>query len=99
MSEEQTSFLVTYDISSPKRWRKVYKTMHGYGRHVQLSVFLCDLTPVRYQRLLTRLGELIQHDEDQVILVKVAKSGSATVGRVESLGRKFVYHQPSATIV
>ena len=38
-------YLVTYDISCPRRWRKVYRIMHAFGEHVQLSVFRCDLTP------------------------------------------------------
>jgi CRISPR-associated protein Cas2 len=43
--------LVTYDISSPKRWRLVFETLHGFGEHVQLSVFRCDLTPQRLVRI------------------------------------------------
>ena len=30
MSDERL-FIVTYDISHPKRWRRVFKAMHGYG--------------------------------------------------------------------
>ena len=32
-------YLVTYDIADPKRWRKIFKTMNGFGHWVQLSVF------------------------------------------------------------
>ena len=31
-------YIVAYDISEPKRWRHVFKTMKGYGHWVQLSV-------------------------------------------------------------
>ena len=35
------SYLVCYDISDDKRLRKVFKTMRGYGDHLQYSVFEC----------------------------------------------------------
>ena len=40
------NYVVTYDISDPKRLRKVYKMMLGYGEHLQLSVFQCELNLV-----------------------------------------------------
>lgn len=30
MADERL-FIVTYDISDQKRWRRVFKAMHGYG--------------------------------------------------------------------
>ena len=39
-------YLVTYDICEPRRLRKVFKTMQGFGEHLQLSVFQCDLTAI-----------------------------------------------------
>ena len=39
-------YLVAYDICDPKRLRKVFKTMRGFGEHLQFSVFQCDLTPM-----------------------------------------------------
>ncbi len=38
------AFLVTYDIGDPKRLRSVYRLMRGYGDHLQLSVFHCELS-------------------------------------------------------
>ena len=40
-------YIVVYDISDPKRWRKVFKVMNGYGAWVQLSVFQCRLSRQR----------------------------------------------------
>jgi CRISPR-associated endonuclease Cas2 len=37
-------YLVTYDISDDTRLRQVFKTMKGFGDHVQYSVFRCSLT-------------------------------------------------------
>ena len=36
-------YIVTYDIADAKRWRAVFKLMHGYGEWLQLSVFQCRL--------------------------------------------------------
>ena len=40
----RSSYLVCYDISNDKRLRQVFKTMRGYGDHLQYSVFECQLT-------------------------------------------------------
>ena len=37
-------YIVAYDIADPKRWRRVFKVMKGYGHWLQLSVFQCRLT-------------------------------------------------------
>lgn len=63
------SFLVCYDISDEKRLRKVFKTMRGYGDHLQYSIFECQLTPSDLVRLRAELSEIIQHNEDQVLFV------------------------------
>ena len=41
-------YIVAYDISDPKRWRKVFKAMNGYGARVQLSVFQCRMSRQSY---------------------------------------------------
>ena len=30
-------YIVAYDIAEPKRWRRVFKVMKGYGHWLQLS--------------------------------------------------------------
>lgn len=65
------TYIVAYDISDPKRLRKVFKLMKGYGDHVQLSVFRCELTHRALVELRTRLSGIIHHDQDQVLFVDV----------------------------
>jgi CRISPR-associated protein Cas2 len=36
-SADARLYVVAYDIREPKRWRRVFKTMHGYGEWLQLS--------------------------------------------------------------
>jgi len=40
-------YVISYDISEPKRWRRVFKIMKGYGEWLQLSVFQCRLNKMR----------------------------------------------------
>ena len=34
---DERMYIIAYDISDPKRWRRVFKLMHGYGEWLQLS--------------------------------------------------------------
>ena len=79
-------YIVTYDISDPKRLRRVFKTMKGFGQHLQLSVFRCDLTEMERFEMIGALQELIHHDEDQVLLIDLGPSEGRT-HRVDSIGR------------
>lgn len=78
--------IVTYDISDPKRLRKVFKAMKGFGQHLQLSVFRCDLTAMERFEMIGALQDLIHHDEDQVLLIELGPSEGRT-HRVSSIGR------------
>jgi CRISPR-associated protein Cas2 len=37
-------YLVAYDISDPRRLRRICGVMESYGQRLQYSVFLCDLS-------------------------------------------------------
>ena len=67
-------YIVAYDISDPKRLRRVFKTLKGYGEHLQLSVFRCDLSDSQRLRLAAKLGATIEHAEDQVMFVDLGPS-------------------------
>jgi len=67
-------YIVAYDISHPKRLRRVFRTLKGYGQHLQFSVFRCDLTPSQRLQLAAKLGETIEHTEDQVMFVDLGPS-------------------------
>lgn len=66
--------LVSYDISDPARWRKVFKIMRGSGQHVQYSVFLCQLTDRDEAQLIAKLEPHIHHDDDQVMLIRIGSA-------------------------
>ena len=81
-------YIVAYDISDQKRWRRVFKIMNGYGEWMQLSVFQCRLTPRRHAELIATLDEIIHHGEDHVLIMDLGPADGVEV-RVTSLGKEF----------
>lgn len=80
-------FIVSYDISDRLRWAKVYKTMRGFGEHLQLSVFQCDLTPAQKVRMVAALSEIINHEEDQVVFIDLGPTEGREVKEIQAIGR------------
>jgi CRISPR-associated protein Cas2 len=91
-------YLVCYDITDPKRWRRIYKTMKGYGVWLQLSVFQCRLNRTSLLRMTEALTELMNAAEDHVMIIDVGPAESITI-RVESFGRPFRPIERRAVIV
>lgn len=85
---EEHLYVITYDISDPKRWRRVFKIMKGYGEWLQLSVFQCRLSQQRHADLIALLDGIIHHDADHVLFVDVGPA-DRVAPRVVSLGKDF----------
>lgn len=68
-------YLVTYDVACPKRWRRVYRILKGYGDWMQLSVFRCTLEERRRRRMERELREVFDVDEDRLLVSKLADGG------------------------
>lgn len=91
-------YLVTYDISDPKRWRKVFRLMNGFGHWLQLSVFQCRLAARRRAEMSARLDKLIEPSEDHILVVDLGPADKVEV-RVESLEKGYEAPKRQATIV
>ena len=61
------SYIVAYDISDPKRLKKVATACEDFGVRKQFSVFLCRLSATDYVRLRSRLYDIIDLQKDQVL--------------------------------
>ncbi len=85
---DENLYVVTYDIASPKRWRRVFRIMEGYGEWLQLSVFQCRLNRRRQIELKLALDQVINHADDHVIILDLGPA-EAIRPRVESLGKPF----------
>ncbi len=93
---DQRLYIVAYDISDQKRWRRIFRLMKGYGEWVQLSVFQCRLTPRQHAELISLLDGVIHHTEDHVILMDLGLADNVTP-RVVSLGKaefQAIEHEP-----
>jgi CRISPR-associated protein Cas2 len=97
MTDERL-FIVTYDIADPKRWRRVFKAMHGYGEWLQLSVFQCRLTRRRRAELETRLRALVKNGEDHVLLIDVGPADKIELA-LESIGKTVAKIERQATVI
>ena len=83
------SHLVAYDICDPKRLRKVAKVCEDFGLRRQYSVFFCRLAAVDLVRLKSRLYDVIDLDQDQVLFVPLCSRCAAAI---EALGRPVEAH-------
>jgi len=86
----RTSYLVCYDISDDKRLRKVFKTMRGFGDHLQYSVFECQLTASDLVRLQVELARIIHHKQDQVLFVNLGPAEGRGDRVITALGKPYI---------
>ena len=73
--------------------------MHGFGEHVQLSVFRCDLTSLQHAVMKRTLDELVHHHEDQVLILDLGSSVAKTLAGIEVLGRPRAFQLPRARVI
>ena len=78
------SYIVAYDISDPKRLRKVARCCEDYGYRKQFSVFLVRVSATDFVRLRSRLYDTIDLDADQVLFIPLP---DASLQRLEAIGR------------
>ncbi len=90
------SYLVAYDISDPKRLRKVAQTCEDFGFRRQYSVFLCRLTATDFVRLKRRLYDLIHLEKDQVLFIPLCPR---CVAQIEALGRPVEAHDAKDVVI
>lgn len=81
-------YIVTYDISDQKRWRRIFKLMKGYGEWVQLSVFQCRMSRMRHAELIALLDGIIHHKDDHIVLMDIGVADKIDP-KIVSLGKDF----------
>lgn len=77
--------VISYDISSNKRRRKVAKILEGYGYRVQYSVFECDLEPKKLAEVIRRLKPLVRAQQWESVRIYPLHADSAD--QVQILGK------------
>ena len=90
------TYLVAYDICDPKRLRKVAQTCEDFGFRRQYSVFLCRLAATDLVRLKSRLYDIINLDEDQVLFIPLC---NRCAEGTESLGLPVEAHDARDVVI
>ncbi len=95
----RSSYLVCYDISDDKRLRRVFKTMRGFGDHLQFSVFECQFTATDLVRCRAALGAIINHQEDQVLFVNLGPAEGRGDRVITALGKPYTNLDAACIVV
>jgi CRISPR-associated protein Cas2 len=93
------TFIVSYDISCPKRLRRVYRLMRGWGDHIQLSVFRCEMNARELVELRSRLAKIINSVEDQVLFVDVGPVEGRGSTSIRAIGKTYTPPERTAIVV
>lgn len=91
-------YVICYDVRNPRRWRRLFKTMHGFGEWLQLSVFQCRLDRLRYIEMEAAISAVIRHGEDHVLIMDLGAAEQVSPA-VRSLGKPFEPLRREAVIV
>ena len=68
---QRALYLICYDISCTRRWRRVHRLLKSFRVEGQKSVFECLLSPGELREVVERLDALIHHGEDRVHLLRL----------------------------
>jgi len=68
MADKRQLHLVTYDIRDPKRWRRAYRILRGYGIRIQYSVFRVNATALQIAQLRWDLQRVLDPEDDLLVL-------------------------------
>lgn len=71
MAEQKNCYLICYDIRNPKRWRKAYNLLKGYGERMQYSIFRSWLTMRSREKLRWELEKILA-PEDSLLLIRLS---------------------------
>ncbi len=82
-------YLITYDICDARRLRKIFRCLRNWGDHLQYSVFECHLTATDLLRCKAQISEIINHGEDQVLVIDLGSVESRSDSMVESIGKPY----------
>ncbi len=83
------NYIVTYDIRSDKRLRRVFRICKDFGIHLQYSVFECDLTASEKIRMESRLREAMNQTEDQILFIDLGPASQRGERTVTALGQTY----------
>lgn len=91
--EDQRWRIVSYDVRDPRRYRKVFKILGGYGVSLQYSVFRCRLSDRELERLRWELAKVMD-EVDRLLVINLCPSCAT---RITSTGHQHDWSDEACT--
>lgn len=98
MPEPVRLYLVIYDVSDQRRWRRIFRLLKSMGVWMQLSAFACRMTATKRLQLEKALAGLIDPSCDRVLIADLGELERA-VDRMSVLGPAVLPALPRAFII
>jgi CRISPR-associated protein Cas2 len=92
-------YLVAYDVCDPKRLRRIYKKMCGFGEPLQYSVFQCALSDTELILMKEKIGEIIHHAEDRVLIADIGPLEGRARTAFQYLGSPWTVPEEEVAII
>lgn len=89
-------YVVSYDIPDTPRRTRLAKTLKDFGERVNLSVFECILDERLFEKMVARIGEILNEEEDRVRVYQVCEGCKK---EVKILGQGVLTEDPEVYIV
>lgn len=81
-------FIVAYDIRDDRRLRRVCEVTKNYGKRLQYSVFVCDLSDRELLWLKRDLGDTMNQGLDSVVIVDLGDAETRGTQCFDFLGHR-----------
>jgi CRISPR-associated protein Cas2 len=80
-------YLCSYDVADDKRRTRLFDILKDHGEHVQFSLFLCELSPPEYARLVALCRPVVHDNADQLLLLDLGSSSLEWTQSLAVLGK------------
>jgi CRISPR-associated protein Cas2 len=98
LTSTRGTYLCTYDVSDDKRRTRLFNLLKDHGEHVQYSVFLRELSPMERTALARRGQEFLNHEQDQLLIIRVGPSGLDWTAHLDCVGKHWTPETRSTII-
>ena len=82
-------FIVAYDITDPKRLKKVAKILEKVGVRIEYSLFFVKTTKEEMTETAINISNIIDHETDDIRIYTVEEYGIA-IGKADPLDEIFI---------
>ena len=78
-------YLLAYDITDPKRLRRIERIASAYGDRVQYSLFQCDLQLNKRKELESLLRQSSDKKKDSIFIIDITRLKSTDIVQIGDL--------------